>query len=77
MIGSDLFLFSVEDESGQLHEMDGSGEVCGFVLGREIQENLPDLRYGVQKDLGSWSRDWEASILMVRYGFCWTPSVIK
>ena len=36
MIGSDLFLFSVEDESGLLREMDGSGEVCGFVLGREI-----------------------------------------
>ena len=36
MIGSDLFLFSVEDESGELLEMDGSREVCGSVLGRKI-----------------------------------------
>ena len=55
-----MFLFSVEDESGELLEMDGSREVCGFVLGGEIQENLPDLiwhleRFGfMEQRLGSF-----------------------
>ena len=72
-----MFLFSVEDESGEFLEMDGSREVCGFVSGREIKENFPNVRYGVQKDLGAWGRDWEAPFLVVRYGFCWTPSVVE
>ena len=72
-----MFLFSVGDESGELLEMDGSREVCGFVSGREIKENFPNVRYGVQKDLGAWGRDWEAPFLVVGYGFCWTLSFVE
>ena len=69
-----MFLFSVGDESGEFNKLDGTREVCGFVSGREIKEDFSDLRYGVQEDLGSRERDWEASILVVGHGFCQTFS---
>ena len=48
-----MFLFSVGDESGEFNELDGSREVCGFVSGREIKEDLSDLQYGIQENMGS------------------------
>ena len=69
-----MFLFSVGDESGEFNELDGSREVCGFVSGREIKEDFSDLQYGVQEDLSSRDRDWEAPFLVVGHGFCRTFS---
>ena len=40
---SDMFLFSVGDESGECHELDGAREICGHVFGREVKEDFPDL----------------------------------
>ena len=40
---SDVFLFSVGDESGEFIEMDGTMEVCGHVSGREVKEDFPNV----------------------------------
>ena len=40
---SDVFLFSVGDESGELYELDGAREVCGHVFGREVKEDFPNI----------------------------------
>ena len=69
---SDVFLFSVGDESGECNKLDGTREVCGFVSGREIKEDTSNLQYGVQEDLGSRETDREAPFLVVGHGFCWT-----
>ena len=39
----DVFLFSAGDESGKFHELNGAGEICGYVLGREIREDFSNL----------------------------------
>ena len=39
----DVFLFSAEDESGEFLELDGAREVCGYVFGREVKEDFPNL----------------------------------
>ena len=39
----DVFLFSAGDESGEFHELDGPGEICGYVSGREIEENVSNI----------------------------------
>ena len=44
---SDVFLFSVGDESGEFIEMDGAKEVCGLVYSREVKEDFPYVRYGI------------------------------
>ena len=67
-----MFLFSVGDESGELNVLDGTREVCGHVSGREVKEDFPNVRYGVQEDLGARDRDGEDSFLVVRHGFCRT-----
>ena len=38
-----VFLFSAGDESGEFYELDGAGEICGYVSGREIKENFSNL----------------------------------
>ena len=40
---SDMFLFSVGDESGEFNKLDGAREDCGLVSGREVKEDFPDL----------------------------------
>ena len=40
---SDMFLFSVGDESEECHELYGAREICGHVFGREVKEDFPDL----------------------------------
>ena len=71
---SDVFLFSVGDESGEFVKLDGTREVCGFLFGREIKEDFSNLRYGIQEDLGSREIDREAALLVVGHGFCRTFS---
>ena len=31
----------------------------------------------VPEDMDAWGRDWEAPFLVVRYGFCWTSSLVE
>ena len=43
LLFSDVFLFSVRDESREFIEMDGAKEVCGLIDRREVKEDFPNI----------------------------------